>query len=158
MKIICQWCQNEFEASRKDKKYCSRSCQEKAGRARRAQGISSVEKICNKCGKIFAVKQNAWNRRYCYDCMPEVSSSGAKNRQLIKQWALDYKGGKCEICGYNKCSDALEFHHEDPSQKEFSLSDRNLILDWQAIKLELDKCKLVCANCHREVHSEEAKE
>ena len=72
---------------------------------------------------------------------------------MIKQWALEYKGSKCEICGYCKCSEALDFHHENPKEKEFSLSDRNLILDWQKIKKELDECRLVCANCHREIHA-----
>ena len=66
---------------------------------------------------------------------------------------MEYKGSKCEKCGYNKCSEALEFHHKNPEEKDFNLSDRNLILDWQEIKKELDKCILVCANCHREIHA-----
>ena len=153
MKLKCQWCNNEFEASRRDAKYCSQSCQKKASRNRKIQNINIYEKVCNKCGKTFFIKENAFNRRYCYECVPLSFKNGAQNRQIIKRWALEYKGFSCEICGYNKCSDALEFHHEDPAQKEFSLSDRNLILDWQQIKKELDKCHLVCANCHREIHS-----
>ena len=153
MKLICKWCNQEFEASRRDTKYCSRSCQAKASRARKANNIDIRETVCGKCGKSFIVKDNAFNRRYCYDCVPSTPKSGAQNRQIIKQWALEYKGSKCEKCGYNKCSEALEFHHKNPEEKDFNLSDRNLILDWQEIKKELDKCILVCANCHREIHA-----
>ena len=153
MKLICKWCNQEFEASRRDTKYCSRSCQAKASRARKANNIDIREKVCGKCGKSFIVKDNAFNRRYCYDCVPSTPKSGAQNHQIIKKWALEYKGSKCEKCGYNKCSEALEFHHKNPEEKDFNLSDRNLIFDWQEIKKELDKCSLVCANCHREIHA-----
>ena len=49
--------------------------------------------------------------------------------------------------------EALDFHHINPEEKDFMLSDRNLILDWNEIKKELDKCILVCSNCHREIHA-----
>lgn len=155
MKLTCQWCGNEFEANRKDTKYCSRSCQAKASRQRKRDGINIYEHHCPKCEKTFIIKDNAFNRRYCYDCVPEAPKNGASHRGLIKQWALEYHGNKCSICGYNKCDDALEFHHKNPQEKDFALSDRNLILDWTEIKKELDKCILVCANCHRELHSKE---
>lgn len=155
MKLICQWCKNEFEASRRDAKYCCRACQAKASRDRKSKGVNGLNKICGKCGEVFTVKDQAFNRRYCYNCVPQVPKSGSQNRQLIKRWALEYKGSKCQICGYNKCSEALEFHHNNPNEKDFNLSDRDLILDWQIIKKELDKCILVCANCHREIHAKE---
>ena len=66
---------------------------------------------------------------------------------------MDYKGNQCSICGYNKCNDALEFHHLNPKEKEFNISDRNIKLDWPEIQKELDKGIIVCANCHREIHS-----
>ncbi len=77
-----------------------------------------------------------------------------KRRRLkLKSKAVEYKGGKCELCGYNRELTALEFHHKDPSQKDFALSTRGLTRSWDKIQKELDKCILVCANCHREVHS-----
>lgn len=72
-------------------------------------------------------------------------------RQKIKQKLVDYKGGKCEICGYNKCISALEFHHLDPNEKDFSISNSK-VLSFDKCKSEVDKCILVCANCHREIH------
>ncbi len=67
--------------------------------------------------------------------------------------AREYKGGKCVLCGYNRCSGALEFHHRNPKKKDFSLSVRGLTRSWEKIKDEINKCVLICANCHREVHA-----
>lgn len=92
------------------------------------------------------------NRTRCIKCR---SQAVQKRREKLKAMSIEYKGGCCFRCGYNKCSNALEFHHLDPSQKEFSLSHRGLTRSWEKIQIELDKCVLVCANCHREIHSEE---
>ena len=67
--------------------------------------------------------------------------------------AVAYKGGACQNCGYNRATTSLCFHHVDPSTKSFSLSKGGLEKDWEAIKSELDKCQLLCQNCHREHHS-----
>jgi len=75
-------------------------------------------------------------------------------RKKLKKMAIEYKGGKCIFCGYNKCNDALDFHHLNSKEKEFGLSVRGLTRSWKKIKEELDKCILVCANCHRELHAE----
>jgi ActR/RegA family two-component response regulator len=75
-------------------------------------------------------------------------------RFAIKKRAIEYKGGKCSICGYDKCKQALEFHHRDDTEKEFNISGLHSIR-WERIQRELDKCDLLCANCHREVHSTE---
>ncbi|QEG09033.1 HNH endonuclease [Aeromonas phage 4_4572] len=66
--------------------------------------------------------------------------------------AVDYKGGKCEKCGYDKFIGALEFHHLNPEQKDFSLGDKGYTRSWDKIKDELDKCIMVCSNCHKEIH------
>ncbi|KKK68951.1 hypothetical protein LCGC14_2938920 [marine sediment metagenome] len=73
-----------------------------------------------------------------------------ERRRKFRKLAADYKGGKCTKCGYNKCLDALEFHHRNPTEKEFNISS-SYCLSWENIKRELDKCDLLCANCHREV-------
>jgi predicted HNH restriction endonuclease len=67
---------------------------------------------------------------------------------------VEYKGGSCVKCGYKKCIGALEFHHIDPSKKDFTLSHLKSSKFDDKIKNELDKCILVCANCHREIHEE----
>jgi len=71
----------------------------------------------------------------------------------LKDKCIFYKGSKCEKCGYNKCIDALHFHHLDPLLKEFAISKRTSYSFDQNIKNELDKCQLLYANCHAEIHS-----
>ena len=75
-----------------------------------------------------------------------------KRRKKLRQMALEYKGDKCSICGYNKCLKALEFHHCESDQKDFGISAKGYTRSWEAIRLELEKCILLCANCHREIH------
>lgn len=75
-----------------------------------------------------------------------------KRRKKIKEMAIEYMGGCCRECGYKKCIAALEFHHLDPTKKDFSLSNRGYCRSWEKVKKELDKCIMVCANCHREIH------
>jgi CO dehydrogenase nickel-insertion accessory protein CooC1 len=76
-----------------------------------------------------------------------------ERRKKLKLMAIDYKGGKCCVCGYNKCVRALAFHHLDPKIKSFSLGINGLTRSWERIKRELDKCVLVCHNCHCEIES-----
>jgi DNA-binding CsgD family transcriptional regulator len=71
-------------------------------------------------------------------------------RHKLKEMSVNYKGGCCEICGYDKCINALEFHHKDPKEKDFSPSGKSY--SWERVKNEIEKCILVCANCHREIH------
>ena len=66
--------------------------------------------------------------------------------------AISYGGGKCVLCGYNKCIQALEFHHINSKDKEFGISAKGYTRSWEKVKNELKKCILVCANCHREAH------
>ena len=70
--------------------------------------------------------------------------------QKTKLKAIEYKGGCCQICGYNKSIRALQFHHLDPTQKDFGISGGTK--SFEKMKPELDKCILVCANCHCEIH------
>ncbi len=77
----------------------------------------------------------------------------AKRRKKIKAMAVSYKGGKCMICGYDRCVDALDFHHTNPKDKEFGLGIGGLTRAWKRVQKEADKCILVCSNCHREIHA-----
>ena len=72
-----------------------------------------------------------------------------KRREKKKIEAINYKGGKCEKCGYQKCISSMHFHHRDPKKKEFQISSKDA--KWNIVKKELDKCDLLCANCHHEL-------
>jgi len=70
--------------------------------------------------------------------------------QILRERAIAYLGGSCKICGYDKWPCAFDFHHVDPLHKDFTISQH--MTSWDRIKPELDKCELLCSNCHREVH------
>lgn len=103
--------------------------------------------ICNNCKKSYIYRHKGHTFTKCGPCHVRA------RRIANKQKSVDYKGGACERCGYNKCLTALEFHHKDPALKDFGLSGPT-ILAWETVKAELDKCLCLCANCHREVHEE----
>lgn len=112
---------------------------------------------CRICGEYKPLDQFSRTNRvgnlssYCKLCSANKHKS-LKQRFKIK--CVEYKGGKCVLCGYDKCPAAFAFHHRDPSQKEFSIREVHSVVLSDKIKLELDKCDLVCANCHAEIHYE----
>lgn len=77
-----------------------------------------------------------------------------KRRKKIRVMAVAYKGGKCEKCGYDRCIEAFDFHHTDPAQKDFGISSKDYTRSWKRVQAELDRCVMLCANCHRETHAQ----
>lgn len=75
----------------------------------------------------------------------------AEKRKALKKLLVDYKGGSCCQCGYNKCIASLEFHHRDPTKKDFIIGKAKSIKLEKVIE-EVDKCNLMCGNCHTELH------
>jgi len=86
-----------------------------------------------------------------YYSSPNVRARYNSRRDVKKKALIDYKGGKCEICGYNKCMAVLVFHHRDEKKKSFNISQK-VGQKLSNLKKEADKCMLLCANCHRELH------
>ena len=83
-----------------------------------------------------------------------MSYENVKNsRQRLKQRIVRAMGEKCCLCGYNRCVSALELHHLNPEEKDFTIAS-NTNKAWEWIKEEIKKCAMVCANCHREIHAE----
>ena len=76
-----------------------------------------------------------------------------RRRERVRLAAVNYKGGCCQVCGYDRCTEALEFHHLDPTQKDFGISRKGYTRSWGRVKEEVDKCIMLCANRHREVHA-----
>lgn len=79
-----------------------------------------------------------------------------RNRSTLKEWFKDYKSKlSCEICGENR-TPCLDFHHTDSSTKEKAIAEavhNNWSLD--KLKEEIDKCQVVCRNCHAMIHHAE---
>lgn len=110
------------------------------------KGVYS-DPLCKHCGEDDPAKFYARMKTTCYSCHGDHLET---YRLQVRDEALAYKGGKCEHCGYDKYRGALEFHHRDPMQK-----DPAGLRKYNRTKLfaELDKCVLLCANCHREEHA-----
>ena len=92
------------------------------------------------------------NRTYA-DRAEYLKKAVAKRRKDMRQKIIAYKGNECAFCGYSRCTEAFDLHHLDASTKEFGLSARGLTRSWEKILAEAEKCVLVCANCHREIHN-----
>ena len=116
-------------------------------------------RFCPKCEKecitseFYSRRDKSNSSSYCKKCTNYQTVVRQRN---LKKQMIEYKGGKCERCGYNKYYGALEFHHIDPSKKDFSLSHLKRYKFDQIIIDELDKCMLLCSNCHREIHGEQS--
>ncbi len=98
---------------------------------------------CKLCKKDLG--DNKRNRSKCQSCFTRI------RRYRTKLAAVNYKGSKCERCGWTGSIAAFEFHHTDDN-KEFAIGTC-AHKKWEVIKKEVDKCELLCSNCHRIEHS-----
>jgi hypothetical protein len=116
---------------------------------------------CVICRKPLKGRQRKFCSRTCknrdtnfhhqsYLCQQE---RGRENKLRL----IAMLGGRCVECGYNRNYSALEFHHIEPAKKEFQLDMRSLSnMKWAVIVNEVNKCRLLCANCHAEHHNPRA--
>lgn len=107
---------------------------------------------CSICGETDSLKFTKFNRSVCKSC---IHIQRREHRRDCKSDIVNYKGGKCQICGYNKSIFALELHHIDPKTKDAKIVrvlSKSRKFNLGKYKEELDKCILLCCNCHKEVH------
>lgn len=93
------------------------------------------------------------DKRTYQDRREALIKAVVKRRKKVKRLSIEYKGEKCQSCGYNRCEAALELHHIDPKTKSFGIGEKGYTRVWEKVKAELDKCILLCANCHREAEA-----
>ena len=117
---------------------------------------------CRKCGQIKAhseysnVSTDRHNgrdglNRWCRTCKAEYQAQRIEARRLY--W-LELAGNACQNCGWNAYSVSLDFHHVDGDSKEWSpgkLIMSRPIGDAE-VRAELEKCALLCCNCHQAIH------
>lgn len=107
-----------------------------------------MEKYRCKCG--VSGKENFY--KYAYECKKCWNKRTYQRSRDNLDLLIFERGNKCEECGYNRCIDALQWHHIDPNEKEFGISHRRgAPID--ILREETKKCRLLCANCHSEAHA-----
>lgn len=103
--------------------------------------------MTNKRRKFCSTKcKNNYHQNNCYQKQQERA-------RIRKEVFIVRAGGSCEICGYNKNTAALSFHHKNPTEKSFPLDYRHLSnRTMKTLESEFEKCSLLCLNCHAELH------
>ena len=115
-------------------------------------------KKCVSCGQQLDGRQKKYCSRKCKNSYTNQSHQSYQAQQRRgrerKIRLIELNGGKCESCGYDRNYSALEFHHLEPKNKSFQLDLRALSnRKWEFILLEAKKCRLLCSNCHAELHN-----
>lgn len=116
-----------------------------------------IEKRCPDCEKMlpiedFYLRTDAKYRSQLaqHRCKKCQSKYQIERRRISKRRAVEYLGGGCQMCGYNRCDAALDFHHRDPTTKTTRAALLTSLV-WEKVLEEIKKCDLLCSNCHREV-------
>jgi transposase len=124
-----------------------------ASRSRRPTAVGGPERIVLECSRHglgeFVVRRDSG----VYRCVRCRSEQVTKQRRRQKQLLVREAGGRCALCGYDRSPAALQFHHLDPAEKSFSLSQDGAYRSLAAAREEAAKCALLCANCHAEVEA-----
>ena len=110
-------------------------------------------KTLKPCTDFYIRNKRNTYKSECMECeiKKNIKTANEKHKR-DKKTLINFKGGKCECCGYNNSPCALEFHHKDPTKKEFSIGDKGRHKNIKKQKKEVEKCFLLCSNCHRETH------
>lgn len=151
---VCNTCQSTFQKIGFRRKCYS--CQPQ----RKFYTNGDKTKYCKKCNQYISIdgfyknKQNNMPLTHCIKCTARHTHEISKQ---VKQLCVDYKGGKCQMCQQSFQENRVyDFHHTDITKKDFAISSYTKSYTpklTQKLKSELDKCQLLCANCHRIIHS-----
>ena len=145
----CKKCNNRFsvkvfidgkERNLQSRKYCLDCSPFGEHNTRNLIKGPTLPKICSVCQNPFSIKGTI-----CGSCRV------TKWRQEKKKTLVAEHGGKCQICGYDKCIPNMVFHHRDPNEKEFGITGMTISIE--KLRAEAEKCILLCCRCHGEVHA-----
>ena len=148
----CEKCQVRFPNSIKldgkrrnlqNRKYCLDCSPFGKHNTKNFASVIKTLQLCRVCGRNYQGGKGKYSQ-ICPSCRV------TQIRQKNKKQAVALMGGKCIICGYDKCIASLTFHHIKPDEKELEISSSSIA--WSRIEEELKKCILVCNRCHVEIH------
>jgi transposase-like protein len=118
-------------------------------RALRDAGVLTAEMACPQHGETEFILEG----RGYYRCKRCRADGVVRRRQKVKAILVEEAGGRCVICGYDRISRALQFHHRDRSLKRLGISGQGITYSIDTLRAEAQKCVLLCANCHAEVEA-----
>lgn len=155
-KYPCVICNNKTTKHRKRCRSCIEADRKFKITRKNHNIIDSLTRICSLCKEIKPktefykkyYKDNSYEHQFPY-CKPCWSRKTTLQQIKRKKQMIEYKGGKCFDCGVIGPAAIYDFHHLDPSKKDFKIGKS---ISFEKAKLELDKCVLLCANCHRTRH------
>jgi len=104
--------------------------------------------ICKECKKNYDKYWYGKNINRRNKLKHNAKERLIRNKNFIRNYKISIG---CQICGYNKSYNALEFHHKNDDDKKYNISLMKT-LSIKTIENEIKKCMIVCANCHREIH------
>jgi DNA-binding transcriptional ArsR family regulator len=133
------------------RKYGLRTVRARRQDSQGVRGVDSDRKVM-RCFR-HGMTEFWLETRGIYRCLKCRSEAVSRRRRKLKQLLVAAVGGRCSICGYDRCIGALQFHHRDGRMKEFGLADRGLTRSFEAVQKEAAKCVLLGANCHAEVEA-----
>ena len=162
---ICPNCSNYFSTTIKidgktrrlgNRKYCLRCSPFGEHNTKPIHLIEKLEENTRKCSKCQEVKSienfyTSKNKTHSW-CKPCNNKDSWERQKNIKAECVEYKGGKCLHCGIKDDPCIYDFHHIDATTKNYTIA-RFTHRSLQSVKSELDKCILLCSNCHRKEHS-----
>jgi len=115
--------------------------------AAREAGLAEAPLVCPRHGEGSHVLDSQGYFR-CRRCR---QAAVVRRRRRVKKILVEEAGGRCRLCGYDRCAAALEFHHLDPAAKEFGVAQNGMGRSIDRLRAEVRKCVLLCSNCHAEV-------
>jgi hypothetical protein len=121
-------------------------------RRRLPRSVDSPKRVQMKCPRHGSTEFVLEGRGY-YRCVSCRAEAVTRRRRSVKRKLVEEAGGRCMVCSYSRCQQALQFHHLDPGSKEFHLGQQGQSRSLARSRAEARKCVLLCANCHAEVEA-----
>ena len=130
------------------RRYCFDCSPWKGRNNQKLESYDSINKICTICKEQKLRSEFSDTESRCKPCLNNIIRI---KRIVFKEKCLAYLTPYCSVCGYKKCIAALQFHHLDKTSKKFEIC-HSVCKDFDKVKNELDKCIVLCFNCHMEAH------
>lgn len=164
--INCVECNVEIKNPTDRMKFCSAKCRSRYWVKHHKEQDRILKKTwrdrqvlkCRCCGNNIPLNIRKSGIVFCSDACRkrQIIINRKKYNKKVSNLFLKHKESiGCKVCGYNKCGAALDYHHKDPSIKERRVTAKMWYSNSDIIKKEIEKCTLLCSNCHDELHYKE---